>query len=219
MAIATYNDLAAAVKSWCARSDSTFSNQIETMVAQHELRMYNGAGVPGDPMYCAALEVPELEVIASITLTNGVGTIPADATGIRTLTRPGDKVGLDYFTPRQYEILAARYPSGTTLGFTIKGNKIYAVPPTAGDVVYTALYFQELAPISQSVQTNLLLTTYPLVYFNGTMLEAFTFIQAADKAALWLQKYKTALDGINTSYSSIRRSGVPMRVRQRNAIP
>lgn len=219
MAIATYNDLAAAVKSWCARSDSTFSNQIETMVAQHELRMYNGAGAPGDPMYCAALEVPEMEITANITFTNGVGTIPADATGIRSLIAPNDKIGLDYFTPRQYEVLKANNPSGTTLGFTVKSNKIYAVPAATGDVVYTALYFQELPAISVSVQTNALLTMYPLIYFNGTMLEAFTFMQAPDKIELWLQKYKTALEGINNSYSSTRRSGVPMRVRQRNAIP
>ena len=46
-----------------------------------------------------------------------------------------------------------------------------------------------------------------------------TFMQAPDKIELWLQKYKTALEGINNSYSSTRRSGVPMRVRQRNAIP
>ena len=219
MAIATYNDLAAAVKSWCARSDSTFSNQIETMVAQHELRMYNGAGIPGDPMYCAALEAPEMEVTASLTFTNGVGTIPSDATGVRAITRPGDQVGLDFFTARQFEVLNARTPTGTTLGFTIRGNKVFAVPAATGDVVYQIVYYQEQPAISQSVQSNILLTAYPLIYFNGTMLEAFTFMQSVDKAAVWLQKYKTALDGLNSSVASTRRAGATMRVRQRNAIP
>lgn len=217
MAIASYNDLAAAVKVWCARSDSTFSNQIETFTALHELTMYCGRGQEGDALYCHPLMAPETEAQTSIVFTAGVGAVPSDAAWIRTLTLPGDRTGLDFISPRQYDIQEAQSQGGQVSAFTVKGASIYITP--AGNATLTALYYKRLTAISFGNQTNALLTAYPLVYFHGVMFEAFSFMQNAQKALEQFERYKTALAGINGSLRGVRFGGAPLRIRQRNAIP
>lgn len=217
MAIASYDDLAATVKAWCARSDTTFSNQIETFVALHEARIYYGSGTPGDALYCESLAAPELEKVSTLAFVAGAATIPLDAAGIRTLSRPGDQIGLDYFTPRQYDLLISQNPSGPVIGFTVKAGQILTVPITTE--TFSILYYQVLPPISSNNKTNALLTAYPLLYFNGAMFEAFTFMQAQDKALAWFERYRSTLAGVNASFSADRRAGSTMRVKQRNPIP
>ena len=46
---------------------------------------------------------------------------PSDASTVRTLGRPDDRVGFDYLSPRQFDILAANTSGGDVEAFTIKG--------------------------------------------------------------------------------------------------
>lgn len=217
MAISTYNDLASTVKTWCARSDSSFSAQIETFVALHELRMYNGSDEQGGPLECEALAAPEAELLTTVTFVTGVAPMPADASTVRTLGRPGDMIGFDYMSPRAFDIFDANQNGGDVLAYTIKGQNIYVTPSYDG--VFNLLYYQMQPAISSSNPTNILLAAYPLLYFAGVMHEAFSFMQDTDKAMAWFAKYKAALAGVNGSNRGVRYGGVPLRVVQRNAIP
>lgn len=217
MAITSYNDLAGAIKAWCARSDSTFSNQIETFVALHELTMYNGRGDDGDPLQCDALMAPEIEVSVPITFTAGVAAMPADASTVRTLTRPGDRIGVDYVTPRQYDLMVANATGGAVRAFTVKAGQILLTPSFDGD--FTILYYRQLPAISVGNPTNDLLTKYPLLYFHGCMFEAFSFMQNSQKALEQFTRYRSALAGVNQSNRGVRFGGTPLRIVQRNAIP
>jgi hypothetical protein len=53
---------------------------------------------------------------------------PSDASTVRTLGRPDDRVGFDYLSPRQFDILAANTSGGDVEAFTIKGSTIYVTP-------------------------------------------------------------------------------------------
>jgi hypothetical protein len=217
MAIATYNDLAAAVKTWCARSDSSFSAQIETFVALHELRMYNGCGDAGDALQCDALAAPEMETLSTVTFVAGVASVPALCSTIRTLGRPNDMIGIDYLTPRSFDILDANANGGDVEAFTIKGSNLYVTP--AYDGTFNILFYKQQPAISSSNQTNTLLTAYPLIYFTGVMHEAFAFMQDIDKASAWFAKYRAAVSGVNGSLRGVRYGGMPLRMTARNAIP
>lgn len=217
MAIASYNDLAAAVKAWCARSDTTFSNQIETFVALHELTMYCGRGKQGDALYSEPLMAPETEAKTTIAFVAGVGSVPSDAAWVRTLTRDSDRIGIDYVTPRQYDILVAQNSGGPVRAFTVKGAQIHLNPSFDGSL--NVLYYKKLAPVTLANQTNALITAYPLIYFHGCMFEAFAFLQNAQKAIEQFERYQTALAGVNGSIRGVRYGGAPLRVVQRNAIP
>lgn len=217
MTIATYADLAQTVKTWCARSDSAFSNQIETFVALHELRMYNGSGDNGDPMQCDPLMAPEIEVNTTIAITAGAATVPTDCNTIRTLTRPTDQIGLDFVTPRQYDILVAQSQGGDPEAFTVKSSQILVVPATTD--TFDILYYKKLPAITVEEPSNALLTNYPLLYFHGVMFEAYSFMQEVELATAQFMRYRAALSGVNTSIRGVRFGGTPLRVATRNPIP
>jgi hypothetical protein len=217
MAIATYNDLAATVKTWCARSDSAFSAQIDTFIALHELRMYNGSDTNEGPLACDALAAPEMETLSTVTFVGGAAPMPADANTIRTLGRPGDMIGIDYMSPRQFDIFDANANGGDVVGYTVKGATIYVTPAYDGD--FNILYYQTFPAISSSNQSNTILTMYPLIYFHGVMFEAFTFMQQPDLAIAQFGRYKAAVEGVNGSIRGVRYGGTPLRVKQRNMIP
>jgi len=217
MAIATYNDLAAAVKTWCARSDSAFSNQIETFVALHELRMYNGSDDNNGPLQCDPLMAPEIEKQGTVTFAAGVAPLPAGVSTVRFLGRPGDRVGIDYMTPRQFDLLDANSSGGDVQAFTVKGANIYVTPSFDGP--FNIIYYEVQPAISSSNPSNVLLTNYPLIYFHGVMHEAFAFMQATDLAMAQFARYKAAVTGVNISIRGVRYGGTPLRIKPRNAIP
>lgn len=216
MAIATYNDLAAAVKQWCARTDSAFSAQIETFVALHELRMYNGADELGGALQCDALMAPEIETKGTVTFTAGVAAMPSGVSTLRTLGRPSDMIGIDYLSPRRFDILDANGTGGDVQAFTVKGSNIYVTPSYDGN--FNIIYYKVQPAITSSNQTNVLLTAYPMLYFTGVMGEAFAFMQEPEKSLAWLTKYRAAVEGVNSSNRGVRYGGMPLRVQPRNAI-
>lgn len=221
MAITTYNDLAAAVKIWCARSDSAFSNQIgNVFVPAAELRMWNGSGEEGDQLQCDALMAPEIEIEGTVTFTDSVAPLPDQVSTVRTLTRPNDMIGFDYYSPRRFDILAANLVNrsgGDVRAFTVRARNIYVTPAFSGPM--NIVYYQQQPGLSTDNQTNIILTKYPLLYFAGVMHEAFSFMQQVDLAAAWFAKYKASVEGVNGSVRGVRYGGMPLRVQPRNAIP
>lgn len=218
MAISTYNDLAASLKVWAARSDSVFSNQIETFIGLHEQRMYNGSGdSPGDPLSCDALSAPEMETSATVAITDGVGVMPTDASTVRTIRRATDLVGLEYMTPRQFYIRDAEPSGGDPAFYTSEGGSLLITPSYTGDVVVN--YYAKFNGISVDNPSNVILTAYPLVYLTGCLFEAFSFMQEADLALGHFARYKAMVAGINTSANSVRFGGGPLRVRTRQGMP
>ena len=80
-------------------------------------------------------------------------------------------------------------------------------------------YYRTFPAISSSNQTNTLLTTYPLIYLEGCLFEAFAFMQDTDLSLSHFARYRDMVTGVNTSINSVRYGGGPLRVRPRLAIP
>ena len=218
MAIATYNDLAAAIKVWAARSDSVFSNQIETFVGMHEDRMYNGSGSgPSDPLQCDALAAREMETTATVVITAGTGTMPNSISSVRTIRRSGDKVGLDYMTPRQFALFDANATSGNPGYWTVENLNLKITPSYTGNILVN--YFASFAAISVNTQSNALLTAYPRLYLTGCLFEAFSFLQDVELAMGHFARYRALVSGINQSANSARFGGGPLKIRTRQAMP
>lgn len=222
MAISDYNSLATAIKTWCARTTSTaFNNQIETFVALAEQRMWNGSGSgPADPLFCDALNAPELETTATVAMVAGVGSLPADVSTLRLIRRSGDTVGLDYLPPKQWYI-RDNLPIGITDQpgyYTIEQNVSLKVTPSY-DGNLTVLYYKRDDALTSVNTSNTTLTTYPLVYLEGCLFEAFSFIQEPDLAMGHFARYRAIVAGINSSIASVRFGGGPLKVRPRARMP
>jgi hypothetical protein len=219
MAIFTdYDGLAQAVKTWCARSDTTFSNQIPTFVAFMEQRLYSGSGEgPADPLFCDPLKAPEQETSATVAVTSGVGTLPTDISTIRAITRSNDLSGLEYMTPRQWAIRNAEVSGGDPAFYTIEGSSLKVTPSYTGNL--TLLYYKKFPTIGTENTTGTLLTAYPLLYLSGSLFEAFSFMQEDQLAVQHFARYRAHIAGINTSAHGRRFGGGPLKIRTRQGMP
>ena len=215
--ITDFASLTARIKTWCARSDTTFSNEIETFIALAEMRMQNGQGSQGDPLYCESLAVAEKEVKVTLNVVAGFVSYPLDGSSTRTLRRPGDMLGLEYMTPRQFALMDNEITSGLPTNYTVEGNQIRITPAYTGTM--ELIYWKNFPAINSSNTTNTILTLYPLLYLTGCLFEAFSWTQDIDLAAGHFARYKAIVDGINASEFATRYGGGPLRVRTRQAIP
>ncbi|MCC6779914.1 MAG: hypothetical protein IT537_25325 [Hyphomicrobiales bacterium] len=213
MAVTDYNSLVAAIKTWCARSQSpAFNAQIETFIAMAEQRMADGAGADAsDPIYCESLRAAELETTATLTTdANGEAMLPDDAGALLSIVRDGDQLGLDYLTPHEF---SRRLADGGPLPgyYTTQGRKLRLAPKWEG--VLSVTYYARPTPIAAGTPTSALLTAYPLLYLEGCLYEAFAFMQAADLAAAHFARYRSILGGINGTSDGLRHGGGPLRMR------
>lgn len=215
--ITDFASLTARIKTWCARSDTTFSNEIETFISLAELRMQNGQGEQGEPLYCEALSVAEKEITATINAVAGSVTLPIDGSAMRTLRRAGDKIGLEYMTPRQFSLQDNNDPSGLPTNYTVEGSVLRITPAFTGPL--EIIYWKNFSAISSSNTTNTILTVYPMVYLTGCLFEAFSWTQDVELALGHFARYKAIVSGINSSANETRYGGSPLRIRTRNAIP
>jgi hypothetical protein len=182
--------------------------------------MWNGSGSgPNDPLFCDALNAPELETTTTVTMVAGVGTLPADVSTLRLIKRDNDQVGIDYLPPKQWAIRDAQ-PTGTNdpAYYTLEGNVALKVTPSYdGDL--TIIYYKRDTPVTSVNTSNTTLTTYPLVYLEGCLFEAFSFIQEPELALGHFARYRAIVAGLNSSIASVRFGGGPLKVRPRSRMP
>lgn len=217
MAITDYGTLNAGIKSWCARSDTTFSTRIDDFIAYTELRMNNGQGSKGDPLECPSLNAPEMEITAAVAVINGIGAVPADASTVRTITRDSDDSGLSYLTPRQWDLFNAQNNTDLPEFYTIDGGSLKIAPTYTGSI--NVKYYQSVIPLTLTNTTNIIIAKYPLLYLSGCLFEAFSFMQEVELASAQFARYRSQVVGINSSANSVRFGGGPLRIRTRSSMP
>lgn len=203
--ITDYDTLVAEVKAFMARTDATFSARFPMFVALAEDRIYNGHGQPGDQLYTPPVRVKQMETEATITITDGTGSLPDDVLAPRKVVRSSDQIGITYRAPRDFAVYLAGTQAGTPAYYTVEGTSLKIAPSWSGDITFS--YFARLPAISADNKTGDLLTYYPMAYFNGVMFEAFSFLQDIDLAMAWLARYKATVDGINRTAAGIRTPG------------
>ena len=216
-AITDYDSLADQVKVYAARSDTTFSNQIETFIGLAEDRIYNGVGEPRDPMYSPAVRVKEMSETDDVAIVASTGTVPALSLGLRRLSRATDLVGLDYMAP---DAFATRYnysDTGSPRWYSVEGDQI-RVAPSGWAGTLSALYYKRPAGISSSNTTNDILTAYPNLYLAATLFEAFSFLNDGERSTGWLGRYRSSASGVNRSATATRHGGGKLRSQPRVTI-
>lgn len=216
MAITEYDSLVAAIKVWCARSDSVFSAQIPNFIAMAEDRIYDGYGTIGDPAFSPPLRSKPMEVTATVTMTSGVGPVPTDALSIRKLYRATDQVGITYIAPERWSTINAGVGSGTPVYYTIEAGSIKVVPANSDNL--SALYYKRDAAITTGNKNGTVIAAHGVIYLEAALYEAFSFTQAVDLALAHAARCRSLIQGANKTANALRTAG-PLRVRHRQAIP
>lgn len=185
MALDTFTDLKAAVATWMKRTDLTA--KIPDYIALAEKKIVKIAKLRPLETNTPLVGTPSSDVIA----------LPADfeqAIALwDTTTNPRTKLG---------QALPQSLPVDTTPGapeyWAVDGTNVRFERPL--DAAYTyALRYAPKFSLSVSNPTNYVLTEYPDVYLYGALVEGFNDIFADDRAAMWQQRFRAALEVMSTA--------------------
>jgi hypothetical protein len=187
-----YAALQTAVLNWAARSDTATTTEVVNCIA-FATDGFN-YGVPARGI--APLRVREMETLASITMTDGVGTLPTDylqyktAKSMASLPNP-----LSYATGSYTNGAYADGAAGLSTTFSITGSTIYVFPTSGVDV--DMVYYAKIPTLSDSNTSNWLLAKMPSLYLHAALMHLAMFTR--DDALLSRSQAIVAatIDGLN----------------------
>lgn len=190
MPFTTYAQLQAAIADRLHRDDLT--SEIVDSIALAEVEMQ---------VDCSIVDI---EGTATVTITNGTGTMPTGYSGVRSVYWVGSpNHPMDYITPDRYDYLRAE-DSGDGFYYTVSGGTIRTTPMGSGSVVLT--YTAQFTPLSTNNTSNTLLLSYPDAYLYGALkhVEVHTDDDAAlQKAGILFNaaKQRIVLDNDRRKYT------------------
>lgn len=215
--ITDYGTLKSEVQTWAVRPYTTFGNRVPMFVEAAEARLYNGAGELGEELYSPPLRSSVMETTATVSLTDGVGTMPTNALAIRKIYRDGDRVGITYQPPEQFAVFSANnLTAADGIYYTIEDGVLKVAPPSSDDIMLS--YYQSFDAVTPTNTTSPLLSTHGGIYLAACLFEAFTFLQEGQLAGAHLARLRSMIAGANRTTAALRTAG-PLRVRLRNPIP
>ena len=196
--ISTYTELVDAVVDWSHRSD--MATRIDNFIALCESDMQ------------VRCKLQEFEGSTSITITSGVGSLPAGYSGTRSLYWNGDlRRPLKYIVP---DLLDEKLNgAGIPQFYTTSGTEILVAP--SGDGTAVMRYKARFTALTATDPTNVLLTNYPDAYLHGVLVQLHTFCNNDQALAKASSLYEAAIERIKTDNRDKRYSGVALEVRAR----
>ena len=185
MAFDTYTDLKAAVATWMKRTDLTAQIPDYITLAEKSFRKL------------AKLRPLEIEATLTGTPSSDVIALPSDfeqAIGLwDTSTNPRNPLG-----QRLPEALPVDSSPGTPEYWAVDGTNVRFERPLDGAYTFALRYAQKFA-LSVSNPTNYVLTEYPNVYLFGALAEGSNDTFDDGRAAMWFQRFKSAVEAMNTA--------------------
>ncbi|NNH59451.1 hypothetical protein HLI01_22205 [Rhizobium laguerreae] len=187
-----YAGLQSSVLNWAARSDAASTTEVANCIA-FATDGFN-YGVPARGI--VPLRVREMETLASITMTDGVGTLPDDylqyktARSMSSLPNP-----LSYATGSYTNGAYADGAAGLSTTFSITGSTIYVFPTSGVDV--DLVYYAAIPTLSDVVTSNWLLAKMPNLYLHASLMHLAMFIRDAALLANSQAMVAAMIDGLN----------------------
>lgn len=190
LAFDNYTELTTAIGEWLDRSDLTGS--IPAMIALCEARLRREL----QPFFS--------ETTATVTVTAGAGTLPADCDIVRFVEYSDGQ--LEQVNPQH----GRQFPESTApRGFTLEGGQIRVWPIC--DATLTVTYQPKLPALTETTPTNDLLTQHPDAYFFGALLFAEGFVANDARASTFKALWDEAIFELKRFLSRQRRTGVRLR--------
>jgi len=185
MALGTYTELVASVADWMHRNDLSGKAQDFVVLAESRIK---------------ALLKTRLQSLTT-TLSTVAGTayasVPADLLHVRSLSIPNVSPSITYVTPDQYGTDFADQRSASPYRYTIIGDRFYFGPVPDAAYPATLVYEAKFLPLSDTQQTNSLLTNWPNIYLWGALKEAANYADDAEKEGKYDASFMRAVDDAN----------------------
>lgn len=196
MALSNYSELKTAIAAWMKRSDLTAKIPDYITLAEKKI------------VKIGKIRQFEVETPLVGTASSDVVALPSDFESPIGLWDTSDN-------PRcqMVQVLPQALPVDTTPAqaefFAIDGANIRFECPL--DAVYTySLRYRKKFALSDANPTNYVLTDYPDVYLYGALVEGFSDVFDEDRAAVWQQRFRTAIELMNSA-ESMKNNNVGLR--------
>jgi hypothetical protein len=202
MAIATYGDLKTAVANWLERSDLTAV--IPDFISLARAKAFRGD--VGEP-----LRVNAMVASTSITITAGVGSLPARWLEFLSLRWTGQDGPQLRFVPAQsfWSYAAAYEDVSTPQYYTVEGQNIRL--QTTGTTTVNAVYYAAFADLVADSDTDWVLTNAPQLWLHGALAEAASYIGDDARQAREAGLFANAIGALNRSDRRARNSGAVLQ--------
>lgn len=188
MALDTFDNLKASVKSWSKRKDVTGALVSDFVVLAEEMMFSNRM----EPL---SLSDMDTRSIATTSTSERFIALPEFFLSMRRLKlnlSQGDRK-LTFVTPNNLSTVpTAGMPSAFTVTSQIGFDRV-------PDQEYTVemQYFRRPTPLSTSNQTNIILTNFPSIYLNGCLSALWKFFKEEELASYYEVLFMSAIEGAN----------------------
>jgi hypothetical protein len=185
-AVMTYDSLTTDITQYLERNDAAVVNQIPSFIMLAEFEIAEQIKTLG-----------QQQVVES-TMTVGEPVIPKPARWRKTVSMNVTVSGqIQPILLRKYEYLRQYAPSSTTtstpLYYSDYNYDNWLVAPTPDQAYsFEVLYYERLAPLSSTNQTNWITQNAPNAMLYGTLLQAMPFLKN-DQRQIFQQKYTEAM--------------------------
>lgn len=205
-----YAGLQAAVLNWAAKSDSGTVAEVPNFVLFAEDSFNHGMPERG----IAPLRVREMQTRATITMTDGAGSLPADYLqyqSARSMT--STPRSLSYATDTYTDYAYPDSASGLSNTFTISGVTGINVFPLSGSDV-DLVYYAKIPALSITNTTNWLLRKMPALYLHGALMHLGMFNRDNELIQRSQAMVASMIDGLNMTdvMGSYAKTGTRMRM-------
>jgi hypothetical protein len=185
MSITTYSELQTTVANWLHRDDLT--SQIPDFITLAEAKLKR------------ELRTRDMEKRATTDTSTEYTELPSDFVAIRSAYLNTDpKQQLRLMTPADIRSRWIGSTTGQPEVFAIVGNEIMLAPSPDGTYEIELDYYA-FSALSETNQTNWLLTKYPDVYLYGALVEATMNTKNDKRLGDWVQLLRYAVDSVKDS--------------------
>ena len=202
MAISTYTELKASIANFLNRDDLTatipdFISLAESSI-NNEIRHWR------------------METRAETTLDGQFTGIPSDwLSTIRFHLTGNGTSSLEFMSLATIQnSRAARNDSaGTPTNYSLNSGQFELMPTPDGEQSAILMYYAKIPTLSDSNETNWLLTNYPDIYLYGALLHSAPYLKEDERAQTWAALYTAAVVRVNNASSRSTASGSGLRLK------
>lgn len=200
MALLTYDNLVTSLLKWGKRKDAEVKRLIPDFIFLAETEMYNNEGWQ--------LETRDMETIIVSTTTGKLISLPDGFEKFRSikLETGGGLCDVKFQAPQQ---LRSQPATGQPRFFTIIGNQIEfeRTPDSVYNIQFQ--YYKKPDPITETNQTNSVLTDHPNIYLYGALHQLFLWAEDDDEMTKYFAKMQSAIRGANKAAKKARYGPAP----------
>lgn len=200
---ATWTDLKITLEAWAVRDD--LEDRIPEAISLAEV------------WFQRELFSPEREEVATLTVTNGVASLPSDFGGVKMVYVDGspDTVLLAT-TPDQLRDMYPTTDADTPCHYAIEGETMLFGPiPTSG-LVIKLRYIEGILALGSGQATNWLLTDHPDIYIHASLAEIFDWARNYEAADRSRGHAAAIADSINRAGRRRKTNSGPLVARARS---